>query len=276
MKWTRPLLALCALMAGACGESVARAALIDFNAPGDLAANFTNSQASPPIAEADSVGIGAPASRGLSVSGTTDNGSTLQTSSYDFSVVGAQLTASIYFHTAGTIGASGEARVLELNFVALSTNFPTAAHTGIGAKIEFGANVDDVLIRFRQNNADVALSLSPTPFDIKPNTWYKATFSATNQGTASTIPATMVLDDYGADGTALVTAGVLSHSFAIPASAAFTADNQVFAAFRVRNGTRLYNALDNFGAVQTAIPEPGCLGLASLGALYCVIARRRS
>jgi hypothetical protein len=104
------------------------------------------------------------------VTGTTDSGAVFKTNSFAFDTAGAQVSVSEYIHTGATLSTSGEARVFELNIVALNTNIPTAAHTGIGAKIEFGTGVDDVLIRFRQNNADVASSLSPASFDIQPNT----------------------------------------------------------------------------------------------------------
>ena len=188
-----------------------------------------------------------------------------------------QIKVSAFFHTAATLGITGEDRVFELNVVALNTNIVTGAHTGIGGKIEFpSVDGDDILIRFRRNNADVASSLSAASFDILPNTWYKATFTATNMGTAATIPSSMVLDSYGADGTALVSAGVFSHSFDIPIEAALTADAEVFGAFRVRNGTRLYNAIDGFEQLAAVVPEPATYLLALLGFASLLAKYRRS
>jgi hypothetical protein len=275
MGTLRSCTALAALLIGLSWGTTGNCTLIDFNTTGDLANNF-NSTATLPYSEADGVGLGNPASRGLTVTGTTDSGSVYKNGSMSFANVGDQIIVSAFFHTGATLGTTGEARVFELNAVALNTNIPTAAHTGIGAKIEFGSGVDDVLIRFRQNNADVASSLSPTSFDIQANTWYKATFTATNQGTASTIPASMVLDSYGADGTSLVAANVFSHSFSLPASAALAADPDVFGAFRVRNGTRLYNAVDNFEQVSIPVPEPATWILGSLAGLAVVLRRRTS
>jgi hypothetical protein len=216
------------------------------------------------------VGVETPASRGLGVTGTTDSYATQKNVSMAFGSPGTQVSVSAFFHTAGTLGTTGEDRVLELNVATEPTSVLTAAHTGIGGKIEFNSvdGVDDIQIRFRRNNADVATSLNATLFDIKTNTWYKATFTATNMGTASTIPSTMVIDEYNSDGTSLVSANVYNHSFAIPIEATLTADSAVYGGFRVRNGTRLYNAIDNFEQLQLAVPEPASaviLGLAALG-----------
>ncbi len=258
--------------------AAAHGALIDFNTAGDLANNFFISDPPAPFAEADSVGIGTPASRGLSVTGTTDNGSTLNTSSMQFGSLGAQASVSMFFRTASTLGTTGEDRILELNLVSASNSDVTAAHTGIGAKIEFPPTdgVDDVRIEFRRNNSDVAGSDISGPFDIKADTWYKATFSATNAGTASPIAAAMVLDEYSADGTSLVAANVLSHAFAIPAEATLTADSDVFGAFRVRNGTRLLSSLDNFGTAQLVVPEPGAMLLALVAAAGAMVCQNRA
>jgi hypothetical protein len=85
----------------------------------------------------------------------------------------------------------------------------------------------------------------------------------------------MVLDNYGSDGTALVSANVFSHSFNIPASAALTADPDVFGAFRVRNGTRLYSTLDNFEVVAIVVPEPATWLIAAVGGLGLLVSCRR-
>lgn len=271
---------LACIAAGLAGFSTAaHGALIDFNTAGDLANNFFISDPAPfPYAEADGVGVGNPASRGLSVTGTTDHGATLNTSSFTFGSAGAKVSVSMFFHTAATLGTTGEDRVLELNLVSANNSDVTAAHTGVGGKIEFPPTdgVDDIRVEFRRNNSDVAGSDVNGPFDVKTNTWYKATFTATNNGTASVIPATLVLDEYSADGTALVTANVFSHSFDIPAEATLTADSEVFGAFRVRNATRLYNALDNFEVLQLVVPEPGTivLGLFAV-AVSALISRQR-
>ncbi|HJQ81129.1 MAG TPA: PEP-CTERM sorting domain-containing protein [Lacipirellulaceae bacterium] len=256
----------------------AHGALIDFNTAGDLANNFFISDPAPfPYAETDGVGVGNPASRGLSVTGTTDHGATLNTSSYTFGSPGAKVSVSMFFHTAATLGTTGEDRVFELNLVSANNSDVTAAHTGIGGKIEFPPTdgVDDIRVEFRRNNSDVAGSDVNGPFDVKTNTWYKATFTATNNGTASVIPATMVLDEYNADGTSVVAANVFSHSFDIPAEATLTADTEVFGAFRVRNATRLYNALDNFEVLQLVVPEPGTISLAIAVALGLSFSSRR-
>ncbi len=257
-------------------STVAQGAMIDFNTADDYAANFFASDPLP-FAETDGVGVGTPASCALGMTGTGDNGSTLNTSSYTFGSPGAKVAISMFFHTAATLGTIGEDRVLELNLVSANNSDVTAAHTGIGAKIEFPPTdgVDDIRIEFRRNNSDVAGSDVSGPFDVKTNTWYKATFTATNAGTALPIPATMVLDEYSSDGTSLVMSNVLTHAFAIPAEAVLTADAEVFGAFRVRNATRLYNALDNFEVVQLVVPEPATmtLGLVAVAATICT--RRR-
>jgi hypothetical protein len=259
-------------------STVARAATIDFNTAGDYANNFFASDPLP-FAETDGVGVGTPASRALGMTGTGDNGSTLNTSSFTFGSPGAKVAVSMFFHTAETLGTTGEDRVFELNLVSANNSDVTAAHTGVGGKIEFPPTdgVDDIRVEFRRNNSDVAGSDLSGPFDVKTNTWYKATFTATNNGTANPIPATMVLDEYSADGTSLVMANVFSHSFAIPAEATLTADSEVFGAFRVRNATRLYNALDNFEVVQLVVPEPGTtvLGLFAAAAATVIPRRRR-
>ena len=216
------------------------------------------------MTEADGVGIGATRALGVVsdlVGGTDDAGATLVTSNYRFGSAGAKIAVSGFFHTVAQLGTTGEDRVFELNLVGLSTNVTTAAHTGIGGKIEFVPNADgndSVGVEFRRDNADAPGSQTPDAgaFDIKSNTWYKATFTATNDGAGNPIPATMVLDEYSADGTSLVTANVFSHSFNI-ASSNINTDGEVFAAFRVRNGTRLYNVIDNFEAVQLVIPGAG-------------------
>jgi hypothetical protein len=274
---------LTCVAAGLAGfSSAAHGALIDFNTAGDLANNFFISDPAPfPYAETDGVGVGNPASRGLSVTGTTDHGATLNTSNFTFGSPGATVSVSMFFHTAATLGTTGEDRVFELNLVSANNSDVTAAHTGIGAKIEFPPTdgVDDIRIEFRRNNSDVAGSDISGPFDVKTNSWYKATFTATNAGTALPIPATMVLDEYSADGTSLVMPNVLTHAFAIPAEAVLTADAEVFGAFRVRNATRLYNALDNFEVLQLVVPEPGTMSLAiavALGMAFSSCRRRAS
>jgi hypothetical protein len=259
--------------------TTAPAALIDFNTAGDLANHF-NHTATLPFAEADAVGVGNPASRGLQVSGTTDSGAVLKTSSLSFGSSGAQVSASAFLHTATALGTTGEDRIFELNIVGLNTNIPTGAHTGIGAKLEFVPNADGndtIGVEFRRNNADVAGSQTPdaSAFDIKANTWYKATFTAINGGAGNPIPALMVLDEYSADGTSLVAANVFSQSFNIPSSD-INIDAEVWGAFRVRNGTRLLSAIDNFETVQLVIPEPTSLGLIGLSAVVVLGIRRRA
>jgi hypothetical protein len=278
-SWKRSTPFLVISLIGTCLSGArAHGALINFNTPGDLASNFFISDPAPfPFAEMDAVGVGTPASRALSVTGTTDHGATLNTSSFTFGTPGSQASVSIFFHTAPTLGSTGEDRVLELNLVSANNSDVTAAHTGIGAKIEFPPTdgVDDIRIEFRRNNSDVAGSDISGPFDVKTNTWYKATFTATNAGTASPIAATMVLDEYSADGTSLVTANVLNHAFAIPAEAALTADAEVWGAFRVRNGTRLYDALDNFEVTQGVVPEPAAMTLTLCGLIILTARRTR-
>ncbi|HEX2475674.1 MAG TPA: PEP-CTERM sorting domain-containing protein [Lacipirellulaceae bacterium] len=257
---------------------VAHGALINFNTAGDLANNFFISDPAPfPYAETDGVGVGNPSSRGLSVTGTTDHGATLNTSSFTFGSPGAKVAISMFLHTAATLGTTGEDRILELNLVSANNSDVTAAHTGIGGKVEFPPTdgVDDIRIEFRRNNSDVPGSDISGPFDVKTATWYKATFTATNMGTANPIPATMVLDEYSADGTMLVAANVLTHSFNIPAEAILTADSEVFGAFRLRNGTRLIDALDNFEVLQLAVPEPATLMLGFIAVAGATFTRRR-
>jgi hypothetical protein len=253
--------------AGAAG-----AAVIDFNTAGDFEANFNHS-ATVPYVEADGVGIGG--SRGLSITAITDAGATLKTSSFPFNELGTSLSSSIYFHTVPTLGTTGDVRVLETNFVATETSSVTSAHTGVGGKLQFldtaTDDSDDVEIEFRRNNADVAGSIPSQKFDILPGRWYKATFTMTNAGTDLPIPATFVLDDYGTTGTALEAAKVYSHSFAIPIEAVLTADDAVFGAFRTRDASRLYDALDNFEVA--VVPEPA--GLAAAFAAGCLAVLRR-
>ena len=260
----------------------AQSALIDFNTAGDLDTHFDgNWVTTDDFDEADGVGIGATRALGVVsdiVGGTDDAGATLVTSNYRFGSPGAKIAVSAYFHTVAQLGTAGEDRVFELNLVGSSANVPTAAHTGIGGKIEFVPNADgndSIGIEFRRNNADVAGSQTPdaSAFDIKSSTWYKATFTATNAGAGNSIPATMVLDEYSADGTSLVTAGVFSHSFDIPAGD-ISIDPEVWAAFRVRNGTRLYNAIDNFETVQLVIPEPASVALVGLAVVGFLAIRR--
>jgi hypothetical protein len=279
MKATWRLFALCALAIYVCFAHGARAALIDFNAAGDLAANFTHEDATPPYVEADGVGVGG--SRGLTVNAVTDTGATLQTSNYNFGPNGAKIQISMYLHTAATLGTTGEDRIFELNLVGLNTNSPTAAHTGVGGKIEMLPNADGndtVGVEFRRNNGDPAGGAGqdpgPTYFDIQPATWYKATFTATQGGGGSSIPVTMTLDDYGATGTSLVAANVYSFSFTLTDTTAANSDAEVFGAFRVRNGTRLIDALDNYEIVQVVVPEPATFALAGV-ALGGLVARRR-
>jgi hypothetical protein len=257
----------------------ARAALINFDTAGDLAASFTFEDATPPYVEADAVGVGG--SRGLSVNATTDTGATLQTSNYNFGPDGAKIQMSMFLHTAAALGTTGEDRVFELNLVGLNTNSPTAAHTGVGGKIEFLPNADGndtVGVEFRRNNGDPAGGAGqdpgPTFFDIQPSTWYKATFTATQGGGGASIAVAMSLDDYGATGTTLVTANAYSFSFTLTDTTAANSDAEVFGAFRLRNGTRLVDALDNFEIVQLAVPEPGTLSIAGL-ALFGWCAKRR-
>jgi hypothetical protein len=54
---------------------------------------------------------------------------------------------------------------------------------------------------------------------------------------------------------------VFSHAFNIPIEANLTVDAEVFGAFRVRNGLRLYNAVDDFAV---GIPEPASTVLLTL------------
>jgi hypothetical protein len=264
--------------------TTANGALVDFETVGELAAHFNSTATVPAMHYNEAAGVGVGGSGGLNVTSTqtfnpnvtNDAASVYKTQSIPFTT-GSKGQVSILFHTVGTIGTTGETRVLELNLVAANTNIPTAAHTGIGGKIEFRSDAngggDDVFIRFRRNNSDVASSLSAGSFDIQPNNWYKATFTATSLGPLSTIPASMVLDDYGATGTTLVDDNVFSHSFNIPIEAALTADTAVFGAFRVRNGLRLYNALDNFAF---GIPEPTTVSMLGLAAAGLLALRRRS
>ena len=91
--------------------TTANGAAVDFNTAGDLDANF-NHTATLPFAEADSVGIGNPGSRGLTVTGTADSGATFKTSSLPFDTVGSQVKVSAFFHTAATLGVTGENRIL--------------------------------------------------------------------------------------------------------------------------------------------------------------------
>lgn len=271
----RPLLNATTLFAALAWAATAHGAFIDFNTAGDLANNFFISDPPAPFGEMDGVGIGS--SRALGVTGTSDNGSTLNTSSFVFGSAGAQVSVSMFFHTGSTLGTTGEDRVFELNLVASMNSDVTAAHTGIGGKIEFPPTdgVDDIRVEFRRNNSDVAGSDMSGPFDIKTDAWYKATFTATNAGTTNPIPATMVLDEYSANGTSLVTANVFSHSFNIPAETSLTADPDVWGAFRVRNGTRLYDALDNFETVQLVVPEPGSGALTMVAAMGAALVTRR-
>lgn len=256
--------------------TVARADfLANFNTAGDIDNNF-NHTATLPYAEADSVGVGG--SRGLSVTATTDSGATFKTSGLNFSQVGSSLAVSAFLKTAATLGTTGEDRIFELNLVTDAANIVTGAHTGVGGKLEFVPNddgFDDIGIEFRRSNADAAASQTATGFDIKPNTWYKATFTAKNNGPGAVIPAKLTIDEYNAAGTALVTANVFSHSIDIAntlngaTNPDITLDNEVWAAFRVRNGTRLLAAIDNFQAVTIPAPEPAAwlAGLVAAGAL---------
>jgi hypothetical protein len=277
MRVTRLAAVSASIVYAFCGIG-ARAALINFNAAGDLAANFTFEDATPPYIEADLVGVGG--SRGLSINATTDTGATLQTSNYNFGPNGSKIQISMFLHTAATLGTTGEDRIFELNLVGLNTNSPTAAHTGVGGKIEFLPNADGndtVGVEFRRNNGDAPSGQDPGPtyFDIQPATWYKATFTATQGGGGTSIPVAMTLDDYGATGASLVTANVYSFSFTLADTIAANSDAEVFGAFRLRNGTRLLDALDNYEIVQMAIPEPGTLALAGLALCGWCVKRRR-
>jgi hypothetical protein len=86
----------------------------------------------------------------------------------------------------------------------------------------------------------------------------------------------MTLDEYSADGLTLVSANVFSHSFNIPTEATLTADPDVFPAFRVRNGLRLINAVDDFGFVGTPIPEPASVAMIGLAAAGLLLAKREN
>jgi PEP-CTERM motif len=270
------------LLAGvASGAVTARAGLtggvVNFNDAGDVDTHF-NHTATLPYVEADGVGVGG--SRGLQITGTTDSGAVFKTQSLNFGSANQQITLSMFLHTAPTLGTTGEDRIFELNIVGLETNIPTGAHTGVGGKLEFIPNTDgadDIGVEFRRNNSDAAGSQTAAGFDILAATWYRATFTATSAGAGNGIPVSMVLDQYNADGTSLVTAGVFSHSFTIAAAdSAIASDvDGVFGAFRVRNGTRLLDAIDDFAFDVQTIPEPTTAALAGL-ALLALGARRRA
>jgi hypothetical protein len=254
----------------------AQAAVVDFNTPGDYAAKFTSEDAVQPFAEADGVGVGG--SRGLQMSTTvTDTGSILNSSSLAFNTPGTSLAASVYLHTVATPGTTGEERVLEVNFTTAVTTL-TGAHTGAGGKLQFVKPdpSDDVEVEGRRNNADIAGSIPATKFDIQGGRWYKATFTMTNNGTTNPIPGSLVLDDYGTDGLSLVQANVYSHSYDIPIEGTLTADDTVFGGFRVRNATRLYDALDNFEILDvTPVPEPTAVAVLLIGSVALLGRKRR-
>jgi hypothetical protein len=251
---------------------------VDFNDAGDID-TFFNHTATLPYVEADSVGVGG--SRGLQITGTTDSGAVFKTQTLNFGSANQQITLSMFLHTAPTLGTTGEDRIFELNIVGQDTNIPTSAHTGIGGKLEFVPNTDgndDLGIEFRRNNGDASGSQTAAGFDILPSTWYKATFTATSAGAGNAIPVSMVIDQYNADGTSLVSANVFSHSFDIAAGdAAIASDvDGVYSAFRVRNGTRLLDAIDDFQVSEVTIPEPATAALAAVAALVLSARRRRA
>ena len=245
------------------------AALINFDNNTDLTNNFiqAGSTGSGTLAlQAASVGIGSPASGGVTL-GNADRNWNLNTSTYDLSATGpGTFQISSYFKPNGLVSSPTG---LYLGFSAAPTTNTTGGAGWFGMRLNF-TNVGTFLFTPRTDNGN---GTDSGTFTSSSANWYKFTVDIVRSATLNTFNVTGKVDNYGTNG--ITTPNLVGTYSASVINSALWLDNSANAGFRAPSGNGV-GALDNFEV--TAVPEPTTVisGLAIALVGLATMLRRRS
>jgi hypothetical protein len=235
-----------------CGQAMAVS--VDFNTPGDLAANFIQSPTSAnAYSETNGIGVGGSRALDVAIFGVNDSGvdTSVHNGASHFSSVGDHLTTSLYV-LSGSFNTG--LPTLELGFLGntdqtLSSSDTTARYlavkfTRFSSKLEI------------DKKATTGGSTITGPFTgtIIDGHWYKLSVDLVNLGSEN-VQLTASLDDYGTSGMASPTTAISISPTVVSSIPALTGDATVFAGF-LGHTSGGADAFDNFSLL---VPEPGSL-----------------
>jgi hypothetical protein len=280
-------LAVVAAFAGVAvfATGAARGAVLEFNTAEDLAGfsqrttGAANANGSP---EASS-GIqfdpaaGRMGSGGLThiAGGTTDVALVYQGQSFDLTTGTNSLSG--FFRTPATVNPTGTGATFQIGFSANNNTalYGEAGNNFISTRVTQATSAQNAFrVQTQIKTAaggTAATDLGTGVFTLEPNTWYRLAADFTHSATPNTFDYSTVLENWGADGSALVST-VQGPFTGTVANADVYNDPTTFAAFRSQE-VRPTAALDSF----TAVPEPSSalVMVAGLG-LLAGSRRRRS
>lgn len=248
------------LAAGVFGVPASGATLITFDTDGEFAANFT-----PEIGATESISQPAGNTVGINSTGglATANGNGNSAFAY-FSAAsgdataGNTITASIDFQVDFRSGGSG---AFELVTLGIATDF-TGNASGVSVQLlGNSATLNDIQLNF--GGGVVSSAFTPTE-----GAWYRFNYATEDNGT--NVIRTGSIDLLNNDGT-VNTASLISGSRSLASGTETDTEFVGLRAFDSFGGGSL--ALDNFNT-SIVIPEPGSLGLATLGVLAMCTRRR--
>ena len=195
--------------------------MLEFNSPDDLN-NFsqrTSGTATGPTGSPEAsngIQYDATAGRGGSgglthiATGTTDVALVYQGQSFD-TTVGTN-SISGFFKTPAVVNASGTGATFQIGFSANNNTavYGEAGNTFISTRITQATSAQNAYRLQTQikttAGSTAAVDLGPGTFTLDPNTWYRLAADFTHSATPDVFDYTTVLENSGADGTALVSA----------------------------------------------------------------------
>ena len=273
---------VCAAAAFALAAGTARAAVIEFNSPDDLA-NFSQrlggnagvdgipvaTQGFQYAATAGRTGSGAITH---AAGGSTDLAAVYQGETFDLTAGTNSLAG--FFKTPAAVDPSGTGAVFQLGFSANNNTalYGETGHNFISTRVNQATSAQNAYRLQTQTKTAGGTTqtpnLGPGTFTLDPNTWYRLANSFTRSATPDTFDFSTTLENWGADGSSLVS--VVAGPFTgTVTNADIYNDTTTFAAFRSVE-TRVAQTIDSF----TAVPEPSS-ALALMGGLGLLAGSRR-